>query len=757
MASRYQWRKYNLDYDYSYRIRRQAYTDMDAIIGGIDDSFVFFTSYTFDRSKNIFKLGNRKGKFDLRLGDKIYAPTSWVYYRDDDYRKQRWFSSHNASITDKDNGKEIVEFVFNNSNSAADLLYSRDGQIDRGTVLSGEIASRTAKRGSYIETVEGYEGQYPNNGEQGGYWYVYDRALNNPPRIYAYDTRIGSVRSDFDISYRVVDDSGDRVRVGIEIDGRTVQYPVDTQLDREQTYRVRIDDYTIGDHTIRVTATDSSGESDYVTFYFTKSNQAPTISGSTTRIGTVRSDFDIRYTVYDADRDKVKVQVMVDDRVIQYPMETTLGVEQTVRIRLDDYSLGNHSVTVTATDSSNASATRTYYFTKSNQAPTISGYDLDLGGVFKDVSVDYIVQDADGDSVEVKISLDGAVKQAFTRTTLGVRKTYTLPIKSVSLGRHKLEIEARDSQGASSVRTYSFEKVNSAPVISGYDTNLGAKNTAFSYKYTIADNESDNVKVVEKLNGSIIRTLYNITLGQEQTITISDEQIKAMDLHKQNTIEIEASDGTATVYRRINFTRNNMPPIISDQDKDLGELTEKFEYKFSATDPEEDKMVYSVSLDDRMLVDREPIADGREKSIAIDGFDWIKLRPGKHTIKIYVEDDKGFKSTRTINFARRLDRIVVQLAKKGIETDAVASRVLISDAGIYAAKGTIAKLEVCNNSFDTNPTWEDATTMFKAGRAFNFQNKSKTASKAGVNIRVTIGKGESTAPSYITAVGGSFD
>ena len=47
--------------------------------------------------------------------------------------------------------------------------------------------------------------------------------------------------------------------------------------------------------------------------------------------------------------------------------------------------------------------------------------------------------------------------------------------------------------------------------------------------------------------------------------------------------------------------------------------------------------------------------------------------------------------------------------------------------------------------------------MFKAGKAFNFQNKEKTAEKAGVNIRVTIGKGESTAPSYITATGGSFD
>lgn len=502
---------------------------------------------------------------------------------------------------------------------------------------------------------------------------------------------------------------------------------------------------------------DNGQKGSYFFEYAGLANQPPKIRAYNTRLGTVKADFDIRYTVSDPDGDKVKVQVMVDDRVIQYPMETPLDREQVVRIRLSDYALGNHTVTVTASDTNNASDSVTYYFTKSNQAPTISGSDLDLGGVFKDVSVDYIVQDADGDAVEVKITLDGTVKQAFTRTTLGVRRTYTLPIRSVELGLHRLEIEARDSQGASSVRTYTFEKVNSAPIISGNDVNLGAKNTAFSYKYSVKDNEGDNVKVVEKLNGSIIRTLYNVTLGQQQIITISDEQIKKMELHKQNTIEIEASDGTATVYRRINFTRNNMPPIISDQDKNLGSLTKKFEYKFSATDPEGDKMVYTVSLDDRMLIDREPIADGREKAITIEGKDWLRLRSGKHIIKIYVEDDKGFKSTRTITFTRLVERIIVQLANKGIETDQLANRVLISDAGIYVAKGAILKCEVCNNSFDTYPKWEDATTMFKAGRAYNFQNKSKSAYKAGVNIRVTITVGDSKAPSYVTAIGGSFD
>ena len=667
MARIHQWEKYRINYQKVWEAILEQPTMygrfyLDSSHARLRRDSVIYTGFEFNKDNGKFILTNPKKADSVTSGDIGYFCFD---FSNDEYSEPESYYKTGYSNEEYD---VIYKFRINGKGSPASLYDTESySWLVRSDYLEGRYQSRLkqtiAKQGSYVGLVQGQEGEFPDGGEKDGFWYVYDKALN----------------------------------------------------------------------------------------------QAPTISGSSTRLGTVRSDFDIRYTVYDEDGDRVKVQVMVDDRVIQYPMDTNLGMEQKVRLRLADYSLGEHTITVTATDSSNASATRTYYFTKSNQAPTISGSDLDLGGVFKDVSVDYIVQDADGDSVEVKISLDGAIKQPFTQTTLGVRRTFNLPIKSVELGRHKLEIEARDSQGASSVRTYTFEKVNSAPVISGSDVNLGAKNTAFSYKYSIMDNESDNVKVVEKLNGSIIRTLYNVTLGQEQVITISDEQIREMELHKQNTIEIEASDGTATVYRRINFTRNNMPPIISDQDKDLGVLTDKLEYKFSATDPEEDTMVYTVSLDDRILIDREPIPDGREKSILIEGLDWLKIRPTKHTIKIFVEDDKGFKSVRTVTFTRRVDRIVVQLARNGIETDEIANRVLISDAGMYSAKGAITKIEVCNNSFDEVPTWEDATIMFKAGKAFNFQNKTKTAEKAGVNVRVTIEKGESTAPSYITATGGSFD
>lgn len=491
--------------------------------------------------------------------------------------------------------------------------------------------------------------------------------------------------------------------------------------------------------------------------YVGLANRAPVITGSTTNLGNVRDDFAITYNLSDADNDDVSVEIQVDGKVIQYPMAKALDQSHSVPIRIEDYGLGDHTITVTATDTSNASASRTYYFTKSNTAPSISGSNMDLGAKFQDFQVDYIIQDAEGNDVSVEIKVDGAIKQSSSKSTLGVRRYFTIPIKDYDIGRHTIEIKATDSNGASTVRAYTFNKVNSAPAISGKDENLGVKNTAFSYTYTVTDRESDNIDVIEKVNGEVIRVLNNATLGSEYRITITDEQIRKLELNASNTIEIEATDGTATSFRRVTFIRNNMPPIIADRDKDLGEVTNDLKYSWSATDPEKDKMTAVVYLDDRILKDRHTISEGANQTIKIDGQAMQKLDRGKHTIRIVVEDDKGFSSSRTLTFTRVVDRLIMKLAGKGIETDELASRVLISTAGIHVAKGANVKYEVCNNSFDAKPTWEDATTMTMANRAFNFTNKVKSAAKAGVDIRVTISRGDAKGQSYISAIGGSFD
>ena len=60
----------------------------------------------------------------------------------------------------------------------------------------------------------------------------------------------------------------------------------------------------------------------------------------------------------------------------------------------------------------------------------------------------------------------------------------------------------------------------------------------------------------------------------------------------------------------------------------------------------------------------------------------------------------------------------------------------------WKIEGAVAKVEACNNGFDAVPAWEDITAMVQINRVYNFINKTKTASKWGVNIRFTITKNE---------------
>ena len=69
----------------------------------------------------------------------------------------------------------------------------------------------------------------------------------------------------------------------------------------------------------------------------------------------------------------------------------------------------------------------------------------------------------------------------------------------------------------------------------------------------------------------------------------------------------------------------------------------------------------------------------------------------------------------------------------------------------------IFKVEVCNNGYDTSPTWEDATDAIVSGVAYSFRNDTKKATNWGVKFRVMVERNGSTGACYISAIGGNFE
>ena len=67
------------------------------------------------------------------------------------------------------------------------------------------------------------------------------------------------------------------------------------------------------------------------------------------------------------------------------------------------------------------------------------------------------------------------------------------------------------------------------------------------------------------------------------------------------------------------------------------------------------------------------------------------------------------------------------------------------------------KVEVCNNGHDTSPAWEDATDAVRSGLVHVLTNKTKTAAKWGVLVRVTVERNGATGACYVSAIGGNFE
>ena len=390
-----------------------------------------------------------------------------------------------------------------------------------------------------------------------------------------------------------------------------------------------------------------------------------------------------------------------------------------------------------------------------NTDPLISDSDRNLGDKNTNFTIEYTVDDADsGDVLTATESLDGRTTKSFAPTRKA-KNTISINIKEVSLGQHTVKVVVTDGQGGTATRTWTFTRVNSAPVISGADTNLGDKNIGFTYTYTVDDADGDAVTVVEKLNDETLRTLNNAPKGEQLSISITSKKLYALGLNTVNNLVIEASDGQGgTSYRRLTFKRTNSAPSISGEDKDLGQQTGSFAETYTVTDVEGDNVVVTEFVDDQEIRSYQATL-GEEETIELSREKWLTLTNGAHQLRVEAVDGNFATSVRVWNFSKKETVIKFQFAKPE-ETDARATKILITPT--WKIEGSVAKVEACNNAFDAAPTWEDITAQVAINRVFNFTNETKTAEKWGVDVRFTITKNEGYEGEVsISGFGGAYE
>jgi hypothetical protein len=198
---------------------------------------------------------------------------------------------------------------------------------------------------------------------------------------------------------------------------------------------------------------------------------------------------------------------------------------------------------------------------------------------------------------------------------------------------------------------------------------------------------------------------------------------------------------------------NNNAPVISGTDANLGVKSEGFTGTYTITDANSDTVTVTEAIDGVQI--RALVATlGSTITYGITENTWLALPNGSHTLTISATD--GIDTTvRRYTFTKLEDSFTIQNSTPWQSANMPSRIMMVVTRNIPSA--ATFKVEVCNNGYDTSPTWEDATDAVLSGLVHVFANKTKTATNWGVKFRVTVNRNGATGACYVSAIGGNFE
>lgn len=200
---------------------------------------------------------------------------------------------------------------------------------------------------------------------------------------------------------------------------------------------------------------------------------------------------------------------------------------------------------------------------------------------------------------------------------------------------------------------------------------------------------------------------------------------------------------------------HNQPPVISGSNADLGTKRGDFTYQYSVTDPDNDVVSVVEKIDGKTIATKNAITLGATQTLSVSGNTFTALTNAQHTITITATDSAGNSAVRTLTFTKSIAGFVITLSAP-LEANSQPTRANIKVTRDIPAGGTF-KVEATNNPFDASPTWEDCTNAVIQGVAHVFTNKINTAAQYGMNIRVTVQRGDALTACWVSGIGGNFE
>lgn len=194
---------------------------------------------------------------------------------------------------------------------------------------------------------------------------------NNPPTISGSDSNLGDKTKPFSVTFTVNDtDSSDTLSVSCALNGTT--YKNISNAVRNQQYTFEINSSMFSNlginstNTIKITVSDGKVSATR-TYTFRKTNTAPVINYTgNNNLGVINSKPTIKYTVTDAEGDKITITERLNGKVLQ-TYTVNAGTACTVNIpNMSWLGCGNstNTIEINARDTAGGSSNKTITFTR---------------------------------------------------------------------------------------------------------------------------------------------------------------------------------------------------------------------------------------------------------------------------------------------------------------------------------------------------------------------------------------------------------
>lgn len=319
-----------------------------------------------------------------------------------------------------------------------------------------------------------------------------------------------------------------------------------------------------------------------------------------------------------------------------------------------------------------------------------------------------------------------------------------------------------------------LEVLNTAPLVSDTDGNLGSYASPFKRTYQVSDSDAGNtVTIEEAIDGNAIRTIPNATLGGNYIYDLTSQWSSlAMGSH---TATVKATDNfNAVTIRTWTFSKTNSvavaPSIIAPLSGQRVSVNPEIHFKIGK-DPEGDSQTFKVQIADSsdMIQNLIEVSTGFEKN---ESGTWasfssatsadaekearIKLNNNFNVgdtkyIRIVVTDS-GSNSPNFSNVVsvRIGDKLIIETYPQ--ITDFKPGLINIYDQKVVDAKA-IVKVLVSNNALDAVPTWEDVGQAYVNKQSYAIKNQTKTSEKWAVAIRYEITANDAVNEISISKIG----